>query len=136
MFGTWTDYSPFDRFDRLFAAMDSARAPAAARPALDIEELEGGWRVSLAVPGLSVQDIAVTVDADRNLLISGERKVTAPEGYRSLHGERPAWRFQRSLSLPREVDLDGVSAQARNGVLTITLPRSARATARSIPVNA
>ncbi|MDB6024905.1 MAG: hSP20, partial [Verrucomicrobiales bacterium] len=80
--------------------------------------------------------IAVSLDAD-TLTISGERKLEDErkegETYRS---ERFFGRFQRSITLPYPVDAKKIQASYKDGVLTITLPKSEEAKAKQIEIKA
>lgn len=106
----------------------------------------GGWvRVNVAdggpnivlvaeVPGLTEKD--VTISFDRNVLtLSGERPATVPEGYTAYRRERPNARFSRSIRFGLPIDEDNISAVVKNGLLTVTLPKRAKAGPRTIPVH-
>lgn len=85
------------------------------------------------VPGLADKDVQVTLN-EVSLSISGERNVATPEGYSAHRQERSTVRFSRSLTLPCKVDPDHTAATVKNGVLTITLPKSPEAQPRQISV--
>ena len=87
------------------------------------------------VPGLSEQDIKITLNQDV-LSISGEREVKAPEGYSVHRQERRSVRFSRSFALPCAVNADKTTASVKNGVLTVTLEKAANAMPRQIAVKA
>lgn len=94
-----------------------------------------GVLVRAEVPGIPADRLSVQVEAGR-LTISGERPV--PDyGAGSVHRrERQVGRFSRTLQLPPEVDPDQVTAECRNGVLTVRLGRHAAAKPRQISVRA
>ena len=123
-------------FDRIFADFDQAFAPRtqAARPALDLVEFEDRIELQADLPGLSEKDIDVQFE-DGALTIRGERSLAAPEGGRVLRRERSVTHFARSFVLGDEVDVDGIQATMRDGVLRITLPKNERARPRQIPVS-
>jgi len=73
---------------------------------------------------------------DGVLSVSGERKVSAPEGHAVHRRERPALRFARSVSLPVKIDAEKVTATVKDGVLTITLAKAPEARPRQITVRA
>lgn len=87
------------------------------------------------VPGLSEKDITLTLNQEV-LSISGERKVQAPEGYSAHRQERAAVSFSRSFALPCRVDAERASASVKNGILTVTLEKTADAMPRQISVKA
>jgi HSP20 family protein len=104
--------------------------------ALDIRETGDAFEVIASVPGVSPEDVDITVIGDR-LRINGERKDDSeqrdPEG-RWILRERRFGSFERSVSLPAAVKAEAASAEFRDGVLTITLPKADEARPRSIPV--
>lgn len=91
--------------------------------------------VTADVPGMTAEDINVTVQSEV-LAISGERQVTAPEGYSVHRQERPTLTFSRSYSLPCPIDPERATAQVKNGVLTVKLAKAAEVRPRQIEVKA
>ncbi len=102
--------------------------------AVDIREEDDAFFVEAEVPGLSGED--VNVDIEKNVLtIRGERKVEREEGegrYRRV--ERRYGSFSRSFSLPETVDAEKISADLRNGVLALRLPKKEAPSPRTIKV--
>lgn len=96
-------------------------------PRVDISEDEQAVRVVADIPGMAEQDIDVSLSGNL-LTLKGEKKHEAEhrEGnyYRS---ERSFGAFRRVIQLPSEVDPERVEAKFKNGVLTVTLPKSAAA---------
>jgi HSP20 family protein len=103
-------------------------------PAVDVLESKDKLTVKAELPGFRREDLEVSVH-ENNLTISGERKAEEDrkdaEFYRS---ERFYGRFQRSIPLPFSVDTEKIEAHYRDGVLTITLPKSEHAKAKQIQV--
>ena len=99
----------------------------------DIDENDGAYVVSAAVPGLAPDDIKVELEG-RALTISGEAKADEEggDGYR----RRSFGSLHRSLRLPEGVDPDSITASCENGVLTVTIPKPEAARARAIEVKA
>jgi HSP20 family protein len=101
-----------------------------ARPlALDVYRDEDNYYVEAALPGftpeqvdLSVEDNVLTITATLNQDHPAEDNVDSARSY--LLRERFHGAYQRSLTLPRDVNSDGVEATYTNGVLTITLPKA------------
>mgnify|MGYP001817497118 CR=1 FL=1 len=89
----------------------------------------------LLVPGMIREDLKVEVHGDA-LTVSGERKVTPPEGYRVHRSERASRRFTRSFGLPCRVDAEKVTAGLKEGLLTITMEKHAEARPKQITVSA
>ncbi len=71
----------------------------------------------------------------KKLTIKGERSATRDETVTHHRRERYNGSFERELTIPVEIDADGVKADLRDGVLTVTLPKAAAARARKIEVN-
>jgi HSP20 family protein len=142
--GTLSPYGrdPFASFrqqmDRLF---DDFFAPVAGEgrsfagqngggaiwPQVDVSETEQAYTVTADLPGLSEKDIELNL-AENALTISGEKRSERNEedGGRR-YSERSFGRFQRVIPFPAEVDADQVKASCKDGVLTITLPKNAKA---------
>ena len=95
------------------------------KPSVDIAESKKAYRISIEVPGVDEQDIDLSIQGD-SLIISGEKKQESEEDDDGFHRvERRYGSFRRILSLPTDADADGVNARFKNGVLKITIPRSA-----------
>ena len=107
-------------------------------PALDIQELEKQYRITVEVPGVDEKDLEVTVEDDV-LLVRGEKRQTQDRVDGGAHRiERMYGSFQRVLNLPDDADPEAVQAGFQNGVLTLTINKRAAATSqrgRVIPIN-
>ena len=92
---------------------------------MDLRETPEAFIVQMDLPGLEKSDISIEVK-DRVLAVSGSRKQSAEKkkGEKILMQERSVNSFSREVVLPRSVDTDGVSAEYKAGVLTITLPKT------------
>ena len=103
-------------------------------PSLDVFEEKDNVIVKAELPGMKKEDIEVTL-AGEMLSISGERKEEKEskdaENYRS---ERYFGRFQRSVTLPHQVDPNKIQASYKDGILTVTLPKSEEAKRKQIEV--
>jgi HSP20 family protein len=104
-------------------------------PTVDIAESENGFRISADLPGLSKEDIKVSVE-DGVLSISGEKKqeVEKKEKDRYYHFERSYGRFCRSFTLPANVDSANIDARYNNGVLEVHLRKTEEAKPKAIEV--
>ncbi len=102
-------------------------------PALDIFENADGYRVEVAVPGLSLDELDVSV-AENTMTIRGERQGEETRGGTYLRRERRRTGFQRAVMLPKTVNPDGIEASLENGILTICIPRAEAAKPRQIEV--
>jgi HSP20 family protein len=128
-----------DRVARLFGEAYVRDEDTAFRgnwiPAVDIFETDGHDLVVKAeLPGMSREDIEVTVE-NSTLVLKGTKKFDADvkeENYRRI--ERTYGAFHRSFSLPSTVDTSKVSADFKNGVLSVKLPFREEAKPRAINV--
>lgn len=130
---------PFGSFDRavegLWRGLGAAAPPMPAgfAPRIDVVEREAEYLVTAELPGLEEKDFQLEVH--QNLLtLSGEKRAEHEEGKGWRWSERAYGRFRRSVQLPAEVAADKASAAFRNGVLTVTLPKTEHARVRQIPV--
>ncbi|MDP9087423.1 MAG: Hsp20/alpha crystallin family protein [Pseudomonadota bacterium] len=115
-------------FEDVFRAFDSPRAGSYGTwPSMDVEETDKEYRVTAEVPGLEERDIEVLFQ-EGVLTLRGEKKLEKQGQDRSIR-ERFYGRFERRVALDREVNEEAIQAVFRNGLLTVTLPKSARATA-------
>ena len=143
MAGNVTRYHPlYDMLslqDSLVRAFDAAVGRNAAQPeantakqqgadwapAVDAYEDSDGLHLFVEVPGVSQSDIDLRIEGT-TLTLRGERKLDRNDerqGYRFV--ERAYGVFQRSFTLPETVDAEHVSAEAKDGVLKIRLPKKA-----------
>ncbi len=104
--------------------------------AVDIRESPEAYEVTASVPGVTPDQVDITVLGDR-LRIRGERRDDAdtrdPDG-RWVLRERRFGAFERSVTLPSAVKADAASADFKDGVLTVVLPKADEAKPRAIPV--
>jgi HSP20 family protein len=123
--GTWR--SPFRSS---FFDMDPFRRAKAAfsgMPAVDVTETEKGYKVVAELPGMDEKNIEVKI-ANGMLTIKGEKQEDKEEEKQDYYvRERSFGSFERTLPVPDGVDLDKVDASFKNGVLTVTLPKTAEA---------
>ncbi|GAC1331738.1 MAG: Hsp20/alpha crystallin family protein [Beijerinckiaceae bacterium] len=118
-------------FDETFRDFGSpslfGRVPA--WPSVEVNETDKDMRISAELPGLDEKDVEVLME-DGGLTIRGEKKSEVEDQARQF-SERYYGRFERRIPLGFEVETDKVSAEFRNGVLTVTLPKSAKAQAQA-----
>ena len=103
-------------------------------PRADILEGEKEFRVLMDLPGVPHEDLDLSIE-DQTLWVKAERKESVPEGFEARRSERSGKvAFNRTFSLGNAVDTGGIKAEFRNGVLTITLPKSEKSLPRRIEV--
>lgn len=137
--GTNSD-SIFDSLRHMQREMDSVfnnflstggSLPASSRqgklsfaPSLDIAETEKSYHLTMELPGVSEKDVEITI-TDGVLTVRGEKKSEEKQEDKNWHRvERFYGSFQRSVSLPQEVDEDHIEARFKNGVLELEVPKS------------
>lgn len=109
---------------------------AAWTPTVDLAETEDQIRIRAELPGMSADDVDVSVSEDR-VVISGEKKSeveTKQNGW--THLESRCGSFSRSIPLPEPIDTERATARVERGVLLIELAKSEAGTSRRIPVAA
>lgn len=109
-------------FDDVFRGMTDSNSMIGNWPRVDLTDAGDHVRVDAEVPGMTEDDIEVTLK-DSVLTLSGERKVERDDADRHI-SERFVGRFARHIPLGYEIDEDNVKAQFANGELTITLPKT------------
>jgi HSP20 family protein len=103
-------------------------------PRLDMSETKDTLTIKAELPGLDTKDLDVSVSGDV-LTIKGERKQEKDEKDEQRHIiERSYGAFMRMLRLPAPVAADQIKANFKNGVLTISLPKTEEAKQKAIPV--
>jgi HSP20 family protein len=120
-------------FDQFFndpftmLSVPTLRSVADFMPRIDVSETETSMQVTAELPGMDENDIQLTLEND-SLIISGEKKNDVEEKGKNFHRvERSYGSFQRIIPLVSEIQSDKVEASFRNGVLKITLPKTAAA---------
>jgi len=111
------------------------KAPEQVReilPPVDIAETEDGVRLTVEMPGARGDTIAVTVEDDI-LSVSAERAEFLG-GHRLLHQESDRGVYRRSFRLSRDLSRDGLKADYRMGVLTLSVPKSEHSRPRRIAI--
>ena len=126
-------------FDRLLDAGALEGAPAAHSPSLDVAESEGGYAVSIDLPGVAKDDVKITIDGRRiDVSAQAQREQSHSDGAeapRLIHRERSSRSFARSFTLPQEVDQDASQAKLDNGVLRLNLAKKRTAANKHLTVN-
>ena len=101
----------------------------------EIEETDTELIVRVELPGMEKTYCHITID-DGTLYLRGEKRFERSSNDSTYHVmERAYGMFERAIPLPRYVDSDRAAASYKNGVLTVTLPKSEGKTGRIIPVS-
>ena len=103
-------------------------------PRVDVNETEKAILIDVELPGLDKKDVKVEVK-DNTLTLSGERKdERKTEGTECFRIERHYGKFERSFELPENVAHEKVSAEFKDGILTLTLPKTKKALPKQIDI--
>lgn len=103
-------------------------------PYANLAETEKGFELTLDLPGIQADEVSVELNDDQ-LTVSGERKADSEEGKTYHRMERRYGKFRRVLSIPAPVNEDAITADYRDGVLTVLLPKSEKVKPKKISIN-
>ncbi|SHE48171.1 Hsp20/alpha crystallin family protein [Caloramator proteoclasticus] len=122
---------PFREIERLRRQMDSLFSfEDFERPRIDVIETENEVKVKAEIPGISKDDLDIVV-YDEEVRISGEFKKSDEYKDENLRRvERYYGSFSRVVPLPAEVKAEEARAEYKDGILTLTIPKSDRQTSR------
>lgn len=111
---------------------------ALSSPALEFKDKQDHFELVAEIPGIDANDLDVKV-SDGTLILSGERRESVDDKSNGISfSERRYGRFERSIELPTGIDYDKITAKAKDGILTVELPKNPAAIehVRKIPINA
>jgi len=141
----WNSDSPFlalhRQMDRLLDdtfrnfSVTPFGAEVSGWPSVEVSQTDRAVKVTAELPGLEDKDIELNVE-NNILTLKGEKR-TETEDKERQYSERYYGRFERRLALPVEVDEEHAQATFKNGVLTVTLPKTdrAREATKRIPIS-
>ena len=147
MFGipTWNVRNPFQDLARMRQQMEDlftkvadsglSSLHAGVFPAINLAEDKENYYIRAELPGIAAEDLDIQATGT-NLSISGERKISAEkDGVRYHRREREAGKFSRAISLPGDIDPEGVRASLADGILKVSVPKAEKAKPRQIEIN-
>lgn len=139
----WNPFRELEEIQRRLNRMFTDTAPRATdepffvadwAPAVDIQETDGGFAVKVDLPDVKKEDIKVEMH-DGTLTLQGERKQEREEKGQKFHRiERQYGTFVRRFTLPAQVDEAKVQAAFKDGVLTVTLPKTIAAVVKPVDI--
>ena len=139
----WTPIAEMDRlshamnrlFDNDFRPDERPRgAQITWTPAIDVTEDKDKIVLVADLPGLQQKDVDIQIEKDV-LTLRGERVIErSPDSEHHRRYERVSGSFVRSFTVPQTIDVERVSAQLKDGVLTLTLPKKPEAQPKKIAV--
>lgn len=111
----------------------SSSCVAARKPIYQVSESDEAYRLTVNLPGVAKDGLEITADADE-LRIVGIRAWKQPEGWTSLHRETTAANYELVLTHDNALNSDKITAELREGVLHVTLPKAEAIKPRKITV--
>lgn len=103
-------------------------------PTVDISETENGYEIRAELPGVSEEDVNVSL-TDNVLTVKGEKRQEAETEGKNYHRvERRYGNFQRRFTLPSDVETDDIKAEFSDGVLTLSIPKPEAVKPTEIPI--
>lgn len=141
---TWDPFKDLEEFEQRLASAfgrgvakpngEEAIATADWAPIVDITEDENEYLVKAEFPGLKKEEVKVSVQ-EGVMTISGERKIEKEEKTKKYHRiERSYGKFERSFTLPDQADGTKVSAEFKDGVLQVHLPKTEKPASKALEV--
>jgi len=115
----------FRGFEGRLPALGAAQSLSAVWPSVEISETEKAITVTAEIPGLDENDVEVLLE-EGMLTLKGEKRSESEDRDRQF-SERFYGRFERRIPLAAEIAEDQVDARFKNGVLTVTLPKTEKA---------
>lgn len=124
-----------DIIDEFFNTRSNSYRTDRFMPNIDVAETDKQFEISVELPGLKKEDIKVDLDNGR-LTISGERFFEEKEEKKNYHRiETNYGAFTRSIYLPEEIDEDSINAKYEDGLLNITIAKSAEKAKKQIEIS-
>ena len=128
-----TRNNPASRDGAVTRTEEERRSDAALLPPVDVIEDSTGISLRADLPGVSRDKLRLQVEGD-TLTIEGEVNIATPEGMEASYAEVGVPRYRRMFTLSKELDPGKVSAELRNGVLNLRIPKAEHAQPRRIDI--
>jgi HSP20 family protein len=134
---------PFETLFNFQQALDELRASAwleaglsgqGAFPPLNVFRKEHDIVVIAEVPGVRKDDLSIEAKGN-TIRIAGTKRIVFGDGTSVHRRERRSGKFDRTVTLPVEIDAESIKAECRDGILAVFLPRAERDKPRAIAIN-
>ena len=113
---------------------ETASSDAALLPPVDVIEDSGGITLLADLPGVSKDKLKLQLETD-SLTIEGDVAMDLPQDMESSYAEVKVPRYRRIFTLSKDLDGEKTSAELKNGVLKLRIPKAAHAQPRKIQIN-
>ena len=126
-----------DLFNELYSLPTSflSKSGMDLSPRIDISETDNEYKIEAELPGINQKEIDVKID-NNILTIKGKKEDVKEEKEKNYHlRERYYGAFQRSISLPNNIEPEKIKARFENGVLNISIPKSDKRTPKKIEIS-
>jgi HSP20 family protein len=114
--------------------LDGSTAGTGAFPPINVFQQGDNLLAVLEVPGVAKSDLEIQAKGNA-IRISGKKTISYPDGVSVHRRERSAGRFDRTLTVPMQIDADAIKAEYRDGVLALLIPRAESDKPRTVPIN-
>lgn len=134
-FAPWRELGDLEnQLLRLTEDFGDGESVTAWKPDVDLTETDEEFCLTAEFPGMSADDIDVEVE-ENDLVLRGEKGMEKEEEGEDYHvTERSYGEFYRRFSLPSSVDAEKISAEMKDGVLTVRLPKTEQKAGRKIEI--
>lgn len=122
----------FDLFDR---PMGLRSVPRGTFPAVNLYDEGDHFTLEAVIPGVDQKELDLTVEQN-TVTLAGKRETMTENGHRFYRHERGGGQFKRTMSLGERIDPGGASAQLKNGILVVTLPKEKKSEQKKIAIQA
>jgi HSP20 family protein len=126
-----------DLFNELYSLPTSflSKSGVDLSPRIDISETDAAYKIEAELPGIKQKEIDVKID-NNILTIKGKKEDIKEEKEKNYHlRERYYGAFQRSISLPNNIEPEKIKASFENGVLNISVPKNDKRTPKKIEIS-
>ena len=126
-----------DLFNELYSLPTSflSKSGVDLSPRIDISETDAAYKIEAELPGINQKEIDVKID-NNILTIKGKKEDIKEEKEKNYHlRERYYGAFQRSISLPNNIEPEKIKASFENGVLNISVPQNDKRTPKKIEIS-
>jgi HSP20 family protein len=123
-----------DTWDRFLDPLFDAPLERKSVPAIDVKETENGYSLDAELPGMTDKDIEVKIEGNMLTLSTKKDEEKEEKNDNYLLKERRSFGFTRSFVVPEDVDAEKISAEFKNGLLTLSLPKTEKAKPKMLEI--